>query len=83
VATSLETRVHRLEDAAGSGGECPRCAGTTVIIVNNNVESVNRDGQKLGPEEAREFADEERDGRCPLCGQKRQEITVGSRGWGD
>jgi Zn finger protein HypA/HybF involved in hydrogenase expression len=54
-----------------------------VIIVNGKVESVNRSGQKLTPEEAQEFADEERDGRCPVCGQERQEVTVGSWGWGE
>jgi Zn finger protein HypA/HybF involved in hydrogenase expression len=77
---SLNGRISRLEEVAGDGGGCPRCSGTTVIIVNGKVESVNKGGQKLTPEEAQEFVGEERDGRCPVCGQKRQEVTVG--GWG-
>lgn len=80
MATNLETRVRRLEEATGSSGECPRCSGTTVIYVNGKLSSVNRDGEKFTPEEAEAFVAEEEDGRCPLCGQKRQEITVG--GWG-
>jgi ssDNA-binding Zn-finger/Zn-ribbon topoisomerase 1 len=71
VATSLQTRIRRLEVAAGAGGECPRCAGTTVIIVNGKLESVNRNGQKFTPEEAEAFVAEEEGGRCPLCGARR------------
>jgi Zn finger protein HypA/HybF involved in hydrogenase expression len=78
---SLERRLEVLEQAGGDG-ECPRCAGTTVIIVNGKVESVNRDGQRFTPKEAQEFArEEEQNGRCPLCGQKRQEIMVGGGDW--
>ena len=81
MTTSLQTRLRRLETAAGAGGECPRCANTTVIMINGKLGGVSKDGGKLTPEEARAFVAEEEDGRCPMCGQKRQEITVG--GWGD
>jgi len=77
---TLRTRVRRLEVETGSGGECPRCSGTTVIIVNGKVGSVNRNGHLFAPEEAQAFVEEEEDGRCPVCGQGRPEITVG--GWG-
>jgi hypothetical protein len=81
MTTSLHTRVRRLEDAVGGGGECPRCSGTTVIIANGNLKSLNRNRQKFTLEEAEEFVDEEEDGRCPVCGAGRQTGTVG--GWGN
>jgi Zn finger protein HypA/HybF involved in hydrogenase expression len=81
--STLERRVEALEQAGG-GGECPRCSGTTVIFVNGKLRSVTRGRQKLTPEDAQAFADEEEDGRCPMCGQGRQEITVGGwSGWGE
>jgi hypothetical protein len=62
--------VEALEQAGGDG-ECPRCSGTTVVIVNDRLESVNRNGHLFTLEEAREFVEEEEDDRCPLCGTKR------------
>ena len=76
MATSLETRVRRLEDAAG--GKCPRCSGSIVVFVNGKLNGVSKDGRKLTSEEAEAFAGEEEDGRCPLCGAKRgPEIRIG------
>jgi rubredoxin len=81
VATNLETRVRRLEEV-GSERECPRCSGTTIIYLNNELESVSKAGRIFTPEEARAFVDEEDDGRCPLCGTSRgPEIVVGW--WGE
>jgi len=76
MATSLQRRVEALEQADG-GNRCPRCSGTTVVLVNGNLWSVTKEGQKLTPEEAEAFAGEEEDGRCPVCGQGRQEIKAG------
>jgi hypothetical protein len=52
VASSLETRVKRLEDAGG-GGECPPCSGTTVGYVNGALKSVSKDGRRFTPERRR------------------------------
>jgi hypothetical protein len=78
VATaSLETRVKQLEEAYG-GGECPRCSGTTVVIVNDKLSSVTKGGRLFTSEEAQAFVAEEEDGRCPVCGTPRgPEIVVG------
>jgi len=54
-----------------------------VIFVNDKLESVTKNSRKFAPEEAQELAAEERDGRCPVCGQEREEITVGTWGWGE
>jgi hypothetical protein len=74
--SALEQRVKRLEQVGGDG-ECPRCSGTTVIFVNDELSSVNRDGIQFTDEDARTFVEE--GGECPLCGRGREEITVG--GW--
>jgi hypothetical protein len=76
VASSLETRVKRLEDAGG-GGECPPCSGTTVGYVNGALKSVSKDGRRFTPEEVEAFEGEEEGERCPVCGGSRQEITLG------
>jgi ribosomal protein S27AE len=74
----LKDRLKRLEEAAG-GGECPRCSGTVVIYVNDELESVTKAGRKFTPEEAEAFASEEEGGRCPRCGTKRgPEIRTGA-----
>jgi Zn finger protein HypA/HybF involved in hydrogenase expression len=74
---SLERRVKVLEDVAG-GGKCPRCSGTTVVIVNSKLSSVTKDRRLFTPEEAQAFVEEEEDGRCPVCGTHRgPEIVVG------
>jgi hypothetical protein len=83
MTTSPLARLERLEEWAGPGGECPRCSGTTVIIANDEVESVSfATGRRLPPDEAEAFEreEEEEGGRCPICGQTRHEVTVGS--WG-
>ncbi len=72
----LKDRLKRLEKAAG-GGECLRCSGTVVIYVNDELESVTKDGRKSTSEEAQAFGSEEGNGRCPACGASRQEITLG------
>jgi Zn finger protein HypA/HybF involved in hydrogenase expression len=72
----LERRVEALEQAGG-GEECPRCSGTIVVFVNGKLDSVSKQGRKFTPEEAEAFAGEEDDGRCPVCGQGRQEIAMG------
>jgi ssDNA-binding Zn-finger/Zn-ribbon topoisomerase 1 len=71
MTTRLASRVRRLEKAAGAGGECSRCSGTTVIYVNDRLESVSRTGRLFTQEEARVFVEEEEDGRCPRCGTRR------------
>jgi hypothetical protein len=45
MTTGLQTRVKQLEEAHGSG-ECPRCSGTTVVIVNDKLSSVTK-GRRL------------------------------------
>jgi Ribonuclease G/E len=41
---SLERRLETLEQAGG--GECPRCSGTTVVIVNDKLSSFTK-GRRL------------------------------------
>jgi hypothetical protein len=48
-----------------------------VIYVNDELESVTKDGRKFTSEEALAFESEEGNGRCPACGASRQEITLG------
>ncbi len=73
----IKDRLKRLEKTAGGGG-CPRCSGTVVIYVNDELESITKDGRRLAPEEAEAFkSEEEQDGCCPMCGASRHEITLG------
>ena len=76
---NLRSRLKKLEEATGGGG-CPRCSGTVVIYINDELESVTKDGRRLTPEEAEAFKSaEEQDGCCPVCGAQRgQEITIGT-----
>lgn len=77
MATGLEARIRRLEDSGGDG-ECPRCSGVVGIILDGEFWSANRHGEEMSEEEWRRHeAEEGEDGRCPVCGQKPQEITVG------
>jgi hypothetical protein len=75
-SVGLKDRLKRLEKTAG-GGECPRCSGTVVIYVNDELESVTKDGRKFTSEEAEAFASDGGNGRCPACGASRHEITLG------
>lgn len=76
MVTGLQRRVEALEQAGG-GRKCPRFSGTMVVFVNGKLDRVSKDGRRLTPEEAETFAGEEADGRCPVCGQGRQEIAMG------
>jgi hypothetical protein len=82
MTASLQARLERLENTTGGGGECRRCSGTTMVVANGVLESVTKHGQRLTPDEAEAFEREELEegGRCPICGRKRPEVTVGS--WG-
>ncbi len=79
MATGLATRVKRLEDSGGGGGgECPRCSGVLVVSICGEPDSASKDGKDMSKEEYREFvAEEDEDGRCPVCGGKGIQITVG------
>ncbi len=48
-----------------------------MIYVNDELESVTKDSRRLAPEEAEAFASDEGNGRCPMCGASRHEITLG------
>ncbi len=75
--TGLVRRVLHLEDA-GDGGECPRCSGVVAIFMNGEFSSAHKNGVPMSEEEWDAFADEEEeDGRCPVCGRKPENITVG------
>jgi len=77
VATSLETRVRRLEDTDG-GRECPRCSGVLAINLDGDFWSASKHGEDMSAEEYEAFeAEEDEDGRCPVCGEKASEIVVG------
>lgn len=77
MATGLETRIRRLEDAGGDG-ECARCSGAVGIFLNGEFSSANRHGEPMSEEEWHQHeAEEEPDGRCPACGEKAAEIVVG------
>ncbi len=77
MATSLETRVRRLEDTDG-GNECPRCSGVLGITLDGEFRSASRHGEEMTEEEYEAFeAEEDAAGRCPVCGEKPENITVG------
>jgi rRNA maturation protein Nop10 len=76
VATGLETRVKKLEDVGG-GGECPRCSGVVAVTMNGEFSSASKHGVPMSEEEWCAFEAEEEEGRCPVCGEKPQDITVG------
>ncbi len=77
MATGLETRVKKLEDVGG-GGECPRCSGVVAVTMNDEFSSASKDGEPMSEEEYEAFeAEEDGEGRCPVCGEKPENITVG------
>ena len=77
MATGLGTRVRRLEDG-GDGGRCPRCSGVLGIFLDGEFWSASRNGEGMSEEEYRAFeAEEDGDGRCPVCGRGPEDITVG------
>ncbi|MDP9487400.1 MAG: hypothetical protein M3Q49_16725 [Actinomycetota bacterium] len=76
MATGLVRRVRHLEDAGG-GGECPRCSGVVGIFMNGTFSSAHKNGVPMSREEYEGHDAEEEDGRCPVCGQKPENITVG------
>ncbi len=76
MATGLETRIRRLEDA-GAGGECPRCSGVVGVFMNGEFSSAHKNGVQMSREEYEAHEAEEEEGRCPVCGRKPENITVG------
>ncbi len=77
MATSLDTRIRKLEDAGGDG-ECPRCSGVFAVTMNGEFSSAGKHGVPMSEEEYKAFeAEEDGKGRCPVCGQKPENITVG------
>ncbi len=75
---SLRRRLERLEAALGDE-ECPRCSGTVMIYIDDELESIIRHGRVLTPEEAEAFeSEEEKGGCCPVCGAEcGPAITIG------
>ncbi len=66
-----------MEDT-GDGGACPRCAGVLAVTMDGEFSSASRNGEEMSEEEWRAFeAKEDEEGRCPVCGQKPESITVG------
>ncbi len=75
---SVETRIRRLEaDAGGDGGACPRCSGVVGVFMNGAFSGAHKNGVPMSEEEWDAFEDEEEEGRCPVCGEKPENITVG------
>ncbi len=69
MATNLDTRIRKLEDAGG-GGECPRCSGVFAVTMNGEFSSASKDGEPMSEEEWCAFeAEEDGEGRCPVCGR--------------
>ncbi len=71
MATSLQTRVRRLEAAAGGdGGGCGRCRGMLVVVRNattGEFHSAHWNGEDISEEEVSKRQAER---RCPRCGRK-------------
>ncbi len=76
MATSLATRIRRLEEAGG-GGECPRCSGVFAVTMNGEFSSASKHGVPMSREDYEALEAEEEDGRCPACGEKPHDIRVG------
>jgi hypothetical protein len=66
---SLQRRVARLEEAAGEGGECPRCGWGGGDDHNHTYELIFIDPG--GPEDREEY--------CEACGRKLVHVLT----WGD
>jgi hypothetical protein len=78
---SIDRRISDLEAATGRSDGCERCGDTVVVRMGGGqVYSVSRRGQQFPPAAAVAFvAEEEPDGRCPVCGTLRRHIgKVGS-----
>ncbi len=73
---ALVRRVRHLEDAGG-GGECPRCSGVVAVTMNGEFSSAHKNGVPMSEGEWDAFEDEEEEGRCPVCGQKPEAVSVG------
>ena len=71
MATGLQARVRRLEEASGGDGEgCERCRGTLVVVSNaitGKFHSARWNGEDISEEDADERQTER---RCPRCGRK-------------
>ncbi len=78
MATALVTRVERLEAIGDGGDECPRCSGMVGVFFGGKFSSASKHGKPMTEEEWREIeAEEDEDGRCPVCGERGEEIVVG------
>ena len=87
MTTSLQTRVKRLEEAAGGdGGGCDRCRGTLIVVGNamtGEFRSASWNGEAITDEELYERQTET---KCPRCGGRVRPsedpvIKVGGRRW--
>lgn len=76
MATRLQTRVRRLEEAGGdNGGGCDWCAGLVVVVsdsVTEELRSATWNGEPIsrGELQARDAATE-----CPECGRDLSDIV--------
>ena len=86
MATSLQMRVKRLEDASGGdGGGCDRCRGTLLVVSNaitGELHSASWNGEPL---DRSELEEQQTETKCPKCGRKidpdeATEIRIGGRG---
>ncbi len=74
--TNVEKRVSDLEASAGGNDGCERCGDTTIVMVNRQVYSVSKRGNKFPHAAAVAFVAEEEPGRvCPACGTLRREVA--------
>ncbi len=75
---SVETRIRLLEADAGGGGECPRCSGMVAVTLGGKFSSASKNGVPMSEEEYEAFeAEEDGEGRCPVCGQKPESVIIG------
>ena len=85
MATSLETRVRRLEEATGGGGGgCDWCRGTLTVVsdsITGEFHSARWNGETL---DRAELEERQMGTTCPKCGRRidpgeATEVRVGGR----
>ena len=75
---NLRGRIGKLEERTG-GEPCARCSGFRAVVINGELHSASRNGEKGSLEEWAELEGGMVEGRCPECGRKPLEIRVPSR----
>ncbi len=71
MATSLETRVRRLEEATGGGGGgCDRCRGMLIVVSDSITGEFHSARWNGAPLDRAELEERQAETNCPKCGRR-------------